>query len=389
MIDSSARHGTRPIRQSFQVKVREQVGSGAAVIGDRCSSKARRNSAAHFVGDAHARIGVTGLLARGGIEKAEGVAALAPAEVVSVRRWRLSPVERRGLMTGFAGVAQQFLSAAMTAPFLGREEEHALASSWREQGDERAMHKLARAHMRLVIALAVRLRHYGLPVADLIQEGHVGLLEAAARFDPDREVRFSTYATWWIRASMQDYILRNWSIVRGGTSSAQKALFFNLRRVRARVARDGASRDSSEMIGEIASALGVARADVEMMDARLSGPDISLNAPRSDDDTNTSDRLELLVDDRPLPDETVGLAIDTMRHVDWLNEALESLSAREQRILRERRLVDEAATLEALGDRLGISKERVRQIESRALEKLRAALAKRHMDRDRVLEAAP
>lgn len=290
-------------------------------------------------------------------------------------------------MTGFAGVAQQFLSAAMTAPFLDRDEERALASSWREQGDERAMHKLARAHMRLVIALAVRLRHYGLPVADLIQEGHVGLLEAAARFDPDREVRFSTYATWWIRASMQDYILRNWSIVRGGTSSAQKALFFNLRRVRARVARDGASRDSSEMIGEIASALGVARADVEMMDARLSGPDISLNAPRSDDDTNTSDRLELLVDDRPLPDETVGLAIDTMRHVDWLNEALESLSAREQRILRERRLVEEAATLEALGDRLGISKERVRQIESRALEKLRAALAKRHMDR--VLEAAP
>jgi RNA polymerase sigma-32 factor len=290
-------------------------------------------------------------------------------------------------MTGLAGVAQQFLSAAMTAPFLGRDEERALASSWREQGDERAMHKLARAHMRLVIALAVRLRHYGLPVADLIQEGHVGLLEAAARFDPDREVRFSTYATWWIRASMQDYILRNWSIVRGGTSSAQKALFFNLRRVRARVARDGASRDSSEMIGEIASALGVARADVEMMDARLSGPDVSLNAPRGDDDTNMSDRLELLVDDRPLPDETVGLAIDTMRHVDWLNEALESLSAREQRILRERRLVEEAATLEALGDRLGISKERVRQIESRALEKLRAALAKRHMDR--VLEAAP
>lgn len=284
-------------------------------------------------------------------------------------------------MTGFAGVAQQFLSAAMAAPFLDRDEERELAKRWKDQGDEHAMHDLARAHMRLVIALAVRLRHYGLPVADLIQEGHVGLLEAAARFEPDREVRFSTYATWWIRASMQDYILRNWSIVRGGTSSAQKALFFNLRRVRARLAREGGARGGSEVIGEIAAALGVARADVEMMDARLSGPDVSLNAPRSDDDSSgAGERLEFLVDDRPLPDEAVGLAIDTHRHVGWLNEALESLSAREQRILRERRLVEDAATLEALGDRLGISKERVRQIESRALEKLRLALTKRHLD---------
>ena len=133
-------------------------------------------------------------------------------------------------MAQLADVGRQFLNAAMSAPYLGREEERSLAFRWKNNNDEEALHDLTRAHMRLVIALALRFRHYGLPVADLIQEGHVGLLEAAARFEPEREVRFSTYATWWIRASMQNYVLHNWSIVRGGTSSAQKSLFFNLRR---------------------------------------------------------------------------------------------------------------------------------------------------------------
>src|ERR1019366_371423 len=140
-------------------------------------------------------------------------------------------------MARLAEVSQHLLTAAMAAPYLGREEEHELALRWKNQADVKAMHELARAHMRLVIALAVRFRHYGLSLADLIQEGHIGLLEAAARFEPEREVRFSTYATWWIRASIQDYILRNWSIVRGGTSSSQKSLFFNLRRLRARLAQ--------------------------------------------------------------------------------------------------------------------------------------------------------
>src|SRR6516165_385147 len=156
-------------------------------------------------------------------------------------------------MAQLAGVGRQLVTAAMTAPFLGREEERALAARWRDERDERALHELARAHMRLVIALAVRFRHYGLPVADLIQEGHVGLLEAAARFEPEREVRFSTYATWWIRASMQDYILRNWSIVRAGTSSTQKALFFNLRRLRAKLAQDGSYRNNGEVFATIAN----------------------------------------------------------------------------------------------------------------------------------------
>ena len=282
-------------------------------------------------------------------------------------------------MAHLIGVGQQFVRTAMTAPFLERDNEHDLAVRWRNDGDEDALHALAEAHMRLVISIAVRFRHYGLPVADLIQEGHVGLLEAAARFDPEREVRFSTYATWWVRASIQDYILRNWSIVRGGTSSAQKALFFNLRRLRAKLSAGGEPRGNQVLYGEIAKALGVARADVEMMDTRLSGPDVSLNAPVADADGQAaSERIEFLVDKQPLPDETVGSAIDGDRRLGWLKDALSRLSEREYNILRERRLNEESLTLEELGVQLGISKERVRQIESRAMEKLRAALVERH-----------
>ena len=240
------------------------------------------------------------------------------------------------------------------------------------------MHKLASAHMRLVIAMASRFRRYGLPLSDLIQEGHVGLLEAAARFEPARDVRFSTYATWWIRASIQDFILRNWSIVRGGTSSGQKALFFNLRRLRARLTRGGQDRIDEAVYGGIAAQIGVSRADVAAMDARLSGHDISLNAPLGDDDASGGERMDMIPDNALLQDEAVGEIIDADRRVNWLNSALAVLSERELKIVRERRLVEEACTLDALGQRLGISKERVRQIESRALEKLRQALLAQH-----------
>jgi RNA polymerase sigma-32 factor len=280
------------------------------------------------------------------------------------------------------GVRRQFVKAAMAAPFLERGEEHALAVRWKDQRDEDALHQLASAHMRLVIALAARFRHYGLPMADLIQEGHVGLLEAAARFEPEREVRFSTYATWWIRASIQDYILRNWSIVRGGTSSAQKALFFNLRRLRAKLAQDRSNGGgNSAMFATIAKAIGVSSADVELMDTRLSGPDVSLNGPVIESDNQGSaERVDFLVDDKPLPDETVGETIDSTRRVRWLNDALTILSDRELRIVRDRCLNEESSTLESLGNRLGISKERVRQIEHRALQKLRCSLMRRVRD---------
>lgn len=281
-------------------------------------------------------------------------------------------------MAQLAEVGRPLLAAAMAAPYLGREEELALALRWKNHADVKAMHELALAHMRLVIALAVRFRHYGLPVADLIQEGHIGLLEAAARFEPERDVRFSTYATWWIRAAMQNYVLHNWSIVRGGTSSTQKALFFNLRKIRAKLAQGGSETGETDALTKIAAALGVSRSDAEFMDARLSGPDLSLNAPFSEGETAGAERMSMLVDDKPRPDEATSLALDTDRRSAWLNEALTVLSERERRIVRERRLAEEAVTLEALGDRLGISKERVRQIESRALEKLREALTKRH-----------
>jgi RNA polymerase sigma-32 factor len=283
-------------------------------------------------------------------------------------------------MAQLADVGRHLLNAAMSAPYLGREEERTLAFRWKNDADEEALHALTRAHMRLVIALAVRFRHYGLSVADLIQEGHIGLLEAAARFEPERDVRFSTYATWWIRASMQNYVLHNWSIVRGGTSSAQKSLFFNLRRLRAKLAQGGDASTATDVVNSIALALGVPRSDVESMDARLSGPDLSLNAPLGGSDSFGVERVAMLVDDKPRPDEAAGLALDTDRRTAWLNEALTELSERERRIVRERRLAEEAATLEALGHRLGISKERVRQIESRAIEKLRAALTKRHVE---------
>ena len=279
-------------------------------------------------------------------------------------------------MLQMAGVRRQFVKAAMAAKFLERDEERALAQSWKDSGDEAALHELASAHMRLVIALAARFRHYGLPLADLIQEGHVGLLEAAARFEPEREVRFSTYATWWIRASIQDYILRNWSIVRGGTSSAQKALFFNLRRLRAKLSQNPAAGGNTSIFKTIAMAIGVSPADVELMDTRLSGSDVSLNAPIMESESaGQAERVDFLVDDKPLPDETVGERIDADRRVTWLNEALRVLSERELRIVRERRLAEETATLEDLGAKLGISKERVRQIENRAIDKLRKALS--------------
>ncbi|ASY64707.1 RNA polymerase sigma factor RpoH-related protein [Sinorhizobium sojae CCBAU 05684] len=270
---------------------------------------------------------------------------------------------------------RRLIKIAMDAPYLERDEEHALAEAWRYDRDQEARNKIAMSHMRLVVAMAAKFRSFGLPMGDLVQEGHIGLLEAAARFEPSREVRFSTYATWWIRASMQDYVLRNWSIVRGGTSSAQKALFFNLRRLRARLAQGDRQLTSQAMHEEIAAALGVSLADVQTMDARLSGNDASLQAPVGHGDAEGGARLDFLASDAPLPDEQVSELIDGERARRWLHSALGQLSEREMKIIRARRLSEDGATLEELGVALGISKERVRQIETRALEKLRAALA--------------
>jgi RNA polymerase sigma-32 factor len=266
------------------------------------------------------------------------------------------------------------MRAAKAAPYLERGEEHGLAVRWKDLHDQEALHQLTSSHMRLVISMAAKFRNYGLSMSDLIQEGHVGLLEAAARFEPEREVRFSTYATWWIRASIQDYILKNWSIVRGGTSSAQKALFFNLRRLRAKLSQGNEGLSTAELYSQISQAIGVAVKDVATMDHRLSGPDTSLNAPVASDDENSAGRMDFLVDGGPLPDEIVQDSIDSDRRNRWLRQALTVLNPREQLIVRKRRLEEDTSTLEELGETLGISKERVRQIESRAMEKLKSSL---------------
>lgn len=271
-----------------------------------------------------------------------------------------------------------YIRASMKEALLSREDEQELAKRWRYDGDEDALHRLVRAYTRLVISTASKFRNYGLPMGDLVQEGNIGLMQAAARFDPEREVRFSTYATWWIRSAIQDYVLRNWSIVRTGTTSAQKSLFFNLRRLRARIAEGPTGLMTDEGRESISKELKVGIQDVESMEARLSGSDHSLNATVSD--MSNDPWQDLLPDERPTPDQVVTCMRDSETRSKWLAAALDELSDREQVIIQERRLVDDGATLEELGRKLGVSKERVRQLESRAMSKLKQAIL-RNVDR--------
>ena len=277
-------------------------------------------------------------------------------------------------------VNREFIRESMSTALLSRERELWLARLWRQEGDEAALHELVMAYMRLVISTAARFRNYGLPMSDLVQEGATGLMQAAARFEPEREVRFSTYAAWWIRSAMQDYILRNWSVVRTGTTAAQKALFFNLRRLRARIG-DGSGGPLDEAgRAFIASELSVHTDEVQAMEMRLAGGDQSLNATISP--TGEDEWQDFLADERPTPEETVMFARDSRTRSIWLAQALAELTDREQIIIKERRLRDDARTLEELGRDLGISKERVRQIEHRALEKLKVSLLERSVERD-------
>ncbi|MEL6568941.1 MAG: RNA polymerase factor sigma-32 [Pseudomonadota bacterium] len=269
---------------------------------------------------------------------------------------------------------RRFVRKAMKAPLLEQEHELDLARRWRDHQDEHALHELTTAYMRLVISMASKFRNYGLPMSDLVQEGNVGLMQAAARFEPAREVRFSTYASWWIRSSIQDFVLRNWSIVRTGTTAAQKSLFFNLRRLRAKINDTDDGVISRENKTWVSQHLGVPERDVETMVSRLSASDRSLNAPLSvDGDAQWQD---LLADESATPDQEVEVSRDTEQRRQWINDALRALNEREMLIIRQRRLTDDTVTLETLGKELGISKERVRQIEHQALSKLRKALEK-------------
>lgn len=268
-----------------------------------------------------------------------------------------------------------FIKSSMKEPLLARDLEFDLARRWREDGDEEALHEMVRSYMRLVVSTATRFRNYGLPMGDLVQEGNVGLMQAAARFEPEREIRFSTYATWWIRSAMQDYVLRNWSIVRTGTTAAQKSLFFNLRRLRARIEDATGARLGDEGRQSIADQLRVNVREVESMEIRLGALDQSLNAPVSE--SSDDDWQEFLPDSGPSPEEVAIGMRDSETRSRWLAEALRELSPREQTIIRQRRLKDEGATLEQLGRELGVSKERVRQLEHRALMKLKDSIERR------------
>lgn len=277
-------------------------------------------------------------------------------------------------ISGSDSVNYNIIKDSLNAPYLDKDEELALVIKWREQQDDAALHEIIRSHMRLVISVSSRFKRYNLPLSDLVQEGCIGLLEAASRFALDRGVRFSTYATWWIRASMQDYILRNWSIVRGGTSSAQKSLFFNLRRLRAKLTSENQELSKEALYQQISKQVGVSIKDVETLDFRFSTIDNSLSASVSQDEDNTMQKIDLVIDQAPLQDEVVEENIDSLRRKEWLGRALHVLNERELVIIKTRRLGDENVTLESLGTTLGISKERVRQIEARALQKLRQAL---------------
>jgi RNA polymerase sigma-32 factor len=266
---------------------------------------------------------------------------------------------------------------AMKAELLDAETELRLAYAWRDQRDEAALHRLITAYMRLAISMAAKFRRYGAPMNDLIQEASLGLMKAADKFDPDRGVRFSTYAVWWIKASIQDYVMRNWSMVRTGSTSSQKALFFNLRRVQAKLEREASQRgevlDQHQLRQMVAAEVGVPVADVEMMEGRLSGSDYSLNATQSTDEDGR-EWIDALEDDGVQAAEAVEGAHDSARLRGWLVKAMQGLNARERYIVAERKLKEEGRTLESLGEELGLSKERVRQLEAAAFAKMRRSL---------------
>ncbi len=277
------------------------------------------------------------------------------------------------------GVGSQSLTRrAMSAELLDADTERALAYAWRDHQDEEALHRLVNAYMRLAVSVASKFRRYGAPMGDLVQEAGLGLMKAAYKFDPDKGVRFSTYAVWWVRASIQEYVMRNWSIVRTGSTSSQKLLFFNMRRVKAALERDAAAQGialgGQEMREMLSAELGVPLRDVELMEGRLSGSDFSLNATVSMEDDGR-EWIDMLEDENSRGSENVEEDNDNDMLRGWLVSAMSELTDREQFIVRERQMLDKPRTLESLGDEMGLSKERVRQIEAAAFAKMRKSLS--------------
>ena len=270
-----------------------------------------------------------------------------------------------------SGVSR-YLREIRRFPLLTSDEEFMLAKRWREHDDTEAAHRLVTSHLRLVAKIAMGYRGYGLPVAELISEGNVGLMQAVKRFDPDRGFRLATYAMWWIRASIQEYILHSWSLVKMGTTAAQKKLFFNLRKLKGQIEAIDEGDMTPEQVAHIAKALNVSRDDVVSMNRRMAGPDHSLNAPVRED--GGGEWQDWLADPEQDPEGGVLKASELAHRRRLFKESLDILNEREKHILAERRLKEEPATLEQLSRHYGVSRERIRQIEARAFEKLQRAV---------------
>ncbi|MDX1709587.1 MAG: RNA polymerase sigma factor RpoH [Rhodovibrionaceae bacterium] len=266
----------------------------------------------------------------------------------------------------------RYLQEIRKFPMLEADEEYMLAKRWQEDGDTEAAHKLVTSHLRLVAKIAMGYRGYGLPLSELISEGNVGMMQAVKRFDPERGFRLATYAMWWIRASIQEYILHSWSLVKMGTTAAQKKLFFNLRKLKGQMQAIEEGDLNPDQVKQIAERLDVSEEDVSSMNSRLAGPDHSLNAPlRVDGDGEWQDWL---VDEGESQETEYAEREELSRRKAMLEKAMESLNERERHILHERRLKEEPTTLEDLSQVYDISRERVRQIEVRAFEKLQKAI---------------
>jgi RNA polymerase sigma-32 factor len=285
------------------------------------------------------------------------------------------------------GNLTRYLQEIRKFPMLSAEEELELSRRWRDNQDMEAAHKLVTSHLRLVAKIAMGYRGYGLPVGELISEGNVGMMQAVKRFDPDRGFRLATYAMWWIRAAIQEYILHSWSLVKMGTTAAQKKLFFNLRRLKGQMQAIDDGDLKPEQVAKIAHALDVPEQDVISMNRRLSAPDHSLNAPvRADSEGEWQDWL---VDESESQETTIAEREELSGRKALLNSALKTLNDRERHILIERRLKDNPTTLEDLSQQYGISRERVRQIEVRAFEKLQRSMHAKVAEQRRALRPAP
>jgi len=272
------------------------------------------------------------------------------------------------VMTPEGGLSR-YLSEIRKFPMLAKDEEFMLAKAWKEHQDPEAAHRLVTSHLRLVAKIAMGYRGYGLPIGEVISEGNVGLMQAVKKFEPDKGFRLATYAMWWIRASIQEYILRSWSLVKMGTTAAQKKLFFNLRKVKSEISALEEGDLHHEHVSQIATKLGVLEDEVISMNRRLSGGDASLNAPMRAD--GESEWQDWLADDSAVSQETVVAEEEEKSlRMGLLEEAMAELTDRERHILTERRLKDDPTTLEELASQYGVSRERVRQIEVRAFEKL-------------------